>query len=916
MTLLDTPPALNGRDSGGRRGLTIDRVSPHADPYHGVEWERGDAMIGTDPGTAAFHQRDVETPSTWSQTARNIVAQKYFRGAVGEPGREDSVRQLIDRVAGTITRWGHEDGYFAADADRDAFDASLRWLLVDQRASFNSPVWFNIGVDGVAQQASACFILDVEDTLASILNWITEEGTIFKGGSGAGVNLSKVRAAGEPLDGGGHASGPTSFMRGADASAGTIRSGGKTRRAAKMVLLDDDHPDIEAFVTCKAREESKARALAGAGFDMNFDAPDAASLSFQNANHSVRLSDEFMATAERGERWRLRGRVADSVDRDVDAADLLGKIAQAAWECGDPGVQFSSTITRWHTIPNAGPIEASNPCSEYLSISNSACNLASLNVVKFLGPDDRFDVAGFVAAAQIMLIAQDILVDRASYPTPKIGDNTRRFRQLGLGITNLGAALMRRGCAYESPAGVTFGGAVCSLLGGAAYAMSARMAAALGPFEGFASDRDATVGVLGSHRDAAETLVARIAEGIDGVDGVCAQIAAAGLQQWRSACSMAHVVGVRNAQTTVLAPTGTISFKMDCDTTGVEPDVALVKHKRLAGGGSITIVNESVRPALERLGYAKDHIDRICDHLRAGGRIADPEADVAVADRSVFACALGDVHAGDTVVSPHGHVAMMAACQPFISGAISKTVNLPSDTTPTDIVDLYRLAHRSNLKALAVFRDGCKASQPVTAAAPAAVDEADEAAPASREREHLPRERTARTFAFKVADCQCYMTVGEFDDGRPGEIFLKVSKQGSTLAGITDALAMSVSLGLQWGVPASAFVGAFTGMRFEPAGMTDDPEIFSATSLLDFLGRKLALSYLHPDERAGLGIVSKTERSQTALPGLGGDPFSGTQPDSVRIGGDAPLCVPCGVAMRRVGACWGCESCGTTSGCG
>ena len=932
-----------GRADGAtrRRGMRMERLGPDPDPYADVVWTKRQALVRNYQDPAAppvFRQDDVEFPAFWSQQAVDICASKYFRGQLGTPQRERSLRQLIDRVADTIADWGEADSYFAGPADAEAFRASLKWVLVNQMAAFNSPVWFNIGVPGVAQQASACFILSVEDTLTSIVNWWGEEAEIFRGGSGAGVNVSAVRADGEPLSGGGRASGPVSFMRAADAAAGAIRSGGKTRRAAKMVLLDADHPDVETFIEAKAREEDKARSLVAAGWDMDFDSADAASLSFQNANHSVRLCDEFMEAATAGSPWQLRGRQSSDADRTVDAADILDAICDAAHRCGDPGVQFSSTISSWHTLPNAGPITASNPCSEYMSVDDSACNLASVNVVSFLD-GDSFDISGLAAVVRVLIVAQDILVDRADYPTAKIADNTRRFRQLGLGMANFGAALMRRGVGYGSEAGRQFGAAVCSLLCGEAYATSAELARALGPFAGFDADREAMCSVLDRHSGHATELASRV----DVDSPTTALIAQAGATAWANAATAARHGGVRNAQATVMAPTGTISFMMDCDTTGMEPDLSLVKHKKLAGGGMMKIVNDSVPHALRRLGYDTKTVDAITAHLDVGGQISDPEAGLDPAHLPVFATATGDV-----AVSPREHVLMMAAMQVFVSGAISKTVNLPESATVADIRDLIVEAHRLGVKALAVFRDNCKVSQPLVVkradrgggesgdappvtgelVAPSVAPSADGATAklttgGVRRREPLPYERPARTFAVKIADLRLYVTVGEYPDGRPGEIFLRTSKQGSTLAGIMDALAISVSLGLQSGVPLSSYIAAFKAMRFEPSGMCDHPEIRLADSMLDLVAKILALAYLHPDEREALGIQSISERQaavEASLPGMTPNALDPPSDAQLTLGtaniGVAPLCMTCGVQMHRSGACHVCPSCGTTSGCG
>ena len=908
-------------------------------PYESVKWERHDASItnATD-GTVAFAQPDVEFPADWSPTAVNIVAQKYFRGTLGTPERERSLRQVIDRVAGTITRWAADDGYFSSPDEEAVFEAELSWLLLHQRVAFNSPVWFNIGVKGVPQQASACFILAVSDEMESILEWYVTEGRIFKGGSGAGVNLSPLRASSEPLSGGGTASGPVSFMRGADASAGTIRSGGKTRRAAKMVLLDADHPDIEAFVWCKAREERKARALAAAGFDMDLDGADSFSIQYQNANNSVRLSDEFMAAVENDTSWELRARTSGEVTSVVGARELLRQIAQAAWECADPGVQFSTTINDWHTAPAHGPISASNPCSEYVHLDNSACNLASVNLLPFFGegagPDGgcEFDIEGLRQAVRITFIAQDVLVSHADYPTELIGETSRSFRQLGLGFTNLGALLMAAGAPYDSPPARALAATVTALICGEAYATSADLAARLGPFEGFAANADATAGVLRRHRDALERIEtisgdSGAAPTASGLGALVEQLRSAARERWDRAVGGCDTHGVRNSQATVIAPTGTISFMMDCDTTGIEPDLGLVKHKKLVGGGDLRIVNSTVPVALGRLGYSLSETADIEAHiLRSGGIAGAPH--LADDHLAVFACSIGD-----DAISPWGHVAMMAACQPFVSGAISKTVNLPEDATAADIENLFVESWRLGLKAVAIYRDNCKVSQPLSVGPAASAADAPAAAAAALHgavvppRNRLPRRRQSRTFSFRVTDCHGFMTVGEYDDGRPGEIFLTVAKQGSTLAGIMDAFAISVSHGLQHGVPLRSYVEAFTNMRFEPAGLTDDPELRIATSIVDYIFRRLALEYLSFGERSELGVLSVDERTDPPLPGLesasvptaiGAEPAPDPPSQPVEPVGyrDAPLCMTCGDRMVRAGSCFACRSCGATSGCG
>ena len=916
----------------GILGIRRHFTTPGIDPYDEIDWEvRTSRLVDHRDGSVAFQQDDVEVPADWSLNATNILAQKYFRGPLDGPDRESSLRQVADRVAGTIADWGRRDGYFADVDEAEAFAAELRYLVVTQRAAFNSPVWFNIGVPGVPQQASACFILSVEDQMSSILNWYVEEGTIFKGGSGAGVNLSAIRSSREALRGGGQASGPVSFMRGADASAGTIKSGGKTRRAAKMVILDVDHPDVQEFIWCKAREERKVRVLAEAGFDVGFDGADSHSIMYQNANNSVRVTDEFMRAVEADADWDLTAVTDGSVVETVRARDLFRQMSQAAWECADPGLQFDTTINRWHTASNTGRITASNPCAEYVHLDDSACNLASLNLLKFLGASDDdtdaiggFDIDGFRHAIEVVFTAQEILVGNADYPTEAIGQTTRAFRQLGLGYANLGALLMALGLPYDSDDGRAVAAALTSLMTGHAYRTSARLADRMGAFEGFEHNREPMLGVLDMHREAVELLDAEVAPAV----------VAAGRTAWFEACALAQRVGVRNSQATVLAPTGTIGLLMDCDTTGIEPDLSLVKHKRLVGGGTMSIVNRTVPRALRRLGYDDEAVGAIlawvdehqtvvgCPDLRAG-------------HMAVFATSMGD-----NPIHHTGHIRMMGAIQPFLSGAISKTCNMPETASVDDVEELFLESWRLGLKAVAIYRDNCKVAQPLSAGngsgvEPAAAVADVAAALAEPVRRKLPRSRRSLTLEFRVADCKGFVTIGEYDDGHPGEIFVRVSKQGSTLAGIMDAFAISLSHGLQYGVPLRAFVDAFTGMRFEPAGMTDDPDLRIATSLIDYLFRRLAVEYLSVEERAELNILTTSERTQPTLPGveesvtetrqgsdLPADPP--TLPSVAQFaaqlalapsGADAPLCMQCGVAMQRAGSCYVCTDCGATSGC-
>jgi len=922
------------RTADGTIGLGRLFTSSGIDPYDEVVWERRDARLTNwIDGSVAFEQLGVEFPVTWSQNATNIVAQKYFRGALGSPEREWSLKQVVDRIVDSISDWGVADGYFDG-AEADAFRAELKYILVTQRAAFNSPVWFNIGVAGVPQQASACFILAVEDEMSSILNWYREEGVIFKGGSGAGVNLSRIRSSLEPLEGGGTASGPVSFMRGADASAGTIKSGGKTRRAAKMVILDADHPDVEQFVWAKAKEERKARVLSEAGFDMGLDGADSFSVQYQNANNSVRVTDEFMQAVVDDADWDLTAVTTGEVLRTVKARTLWREIAEAAWECADPGLQFDTTINRWHTAPNHGRITASNPCSEYFHVDNSACNLASINLLKYLQDDGGFDVGAFVHTVQTLITAQEILVGRADYPTEKIGDTTRALRQLGLGYANLGALLMALGLPYDSDQGRAWAGAITSLMAGSAYATSARTAARVGPFDGFVLESEAMLGVLEMHRDAAEALAD------DGV--VPGDLLDAGREAWDTALRDGAVHGVRNSQAVVIAPTGTIGLAMDCDTTGIEPDLALVKTKKLVGGGTMSIVNQTIPRALRRLGYSSAEVDDIVAHIDEHMSVIGAP-HLAAEHLAVFACSMGD-----NTIHYEGHVRMMGAVQPFVSGGISKTVNMPEDVTVDDVEGLHMLAWELGLKSVAIYRDNCKLGQPLSTSK-ATSDPAESHGVEIVERvvhhpvrQKMPRTRRGRTFEFRVADCKGFATIGEYDNGQPGEIFLTVSKQGSTMAGVMDAFAKSVSYGLQYGVPVRAFVEAFTNMRFEPAGMTDDPDIRFASSIMDYLFRRLAIEYMTYDERAELGIFSVDERLQPTLPGveeqvtptsqgsdMAPDPKSMTLFDHVAEpattrgpstldtprANDAPMCMTCGISMIRAGSCYVCTSCGSTSGC-
>jgi ribonucleoside-diphosphate reductase alpha chain len=899
-----------------REGLTFSRYSTTegTHPFDDVEWEVRDAVIPNyKEGGNAFEQRDVEFPSSWSQNATNIVAQKYFRGTLGTPQRESSVRQLVGRVVDTITRWGKKNGYFATGDDAQVFAEELTHLIVTQKAAFNSPVWFNVGVPDTPQQCSACFILSVDDHMSSILNWYVEEGTIFKGGSGSGINLSKIRSSKEPLAGGGTASGPVSFMRGADASAGTIKSGGKTRRAAKMVILNVDHPDIEDFIWCKANEEQKARALRDAGFDMDLDGKDSYSVQYQNANNSVRVTDEFMRAYEQDQDWRLKAVTTDETVSTVRARQLMRQIADAAWQCADPGMQYDTTINEWHTCPASGRINGSNPCSEYMHLDDSACNLASLNLLSFLGDDGSFDVAGFKRAVEIVFTAQEIVVGESDYPTEKIGENARAYRQLGLGYANLGALLMARGLAYDSDAGRAWAGAITAIMTGQAYRTSARIAEVMGPFEGYEPNADAMIRVMKKHRAA-----------VDQVDGelVPEGMLSAAKQSWDEAVALGEMHGYRNAQASVLAPTGTIGLMMDCDTTGIEPELALVKTKKLVGGGTMQFVNQTVPRALDKLGYDAEQVDDIIGFIAEHNSVVDAP-HLQAEHYSVF-----DTAMGAQPIHYMGHVRMMAAAQPFISGAISKTVNMPEEASIEEVEQLFVESWKLGLKAVAIYRDNCKVAQPLSADKKRGAGAQEPAELAHPVRKRLPMSRPSTTTSFQVGDAEGYITAGSYPDDGLGEIFLKTSKQGSTLAGVMDAFAIAVSIGLQYGVPLETYVSKFINTKFEPSGMTNDPDIRFASSMIDYVFRRLALDYLPPETREGLGIKSIAERTESVQAEVGSNteqrfleqPEAPTQ--TIELGErptakvlDAPLCYQCGSKMQPAGSCYVCTSCGSTSGC-
>ena len=853
-----------------KKGLKIERVfsTEGVHPYDELTWERRDVVqTNWKTGAAVFEQRGVEFPDFWRVNASTIVTTKYFRGAVGTDVREWSLKQLIDRVVQTYRRAGEENGYFASAADAELFEHELTWLLVHQYFSFNSPVWFNVGTPS-PQQVSACFILSVDDSMNSILNWYKEEGFIFKGGSGAGLNLSRIRSSKELLSSGGTASGPVSFMRGADASAGTIKSGGATRRAAKMVVLDVDHPDIEEFVQTKAREEDKIRALRDAGFDMDLGGSDITSVQYQNANNSVRVSDEFMRAVEDGTEFGLRSRSTGEVIESIDARELFTKISKAAWECADPGLQYDDTINDWHTNPETGRITASNPCSEYMSLDNSSCNLASLNLLKFLRDDDTFDAPLFAKAVEFIITAMDISICFADFPTEAIGDTTRDYRQLGIGYANLGALLMAMGLGYDSEGGRAMAAAITSLMTGTSYKRSAELAGVVGPYEGYARNADAHKRVMRKHQ-AANDVVRPLHAADTGVHKLATKA-------WAEVQKVGEKNGFRNAQASVLAPTGTIGFMMDCDTTGIEPDFSLVKFKKLVGGGSMQIVNQTIPRALKKLGYQPESIEAIVEYIADKGHVIDAPG-LKQEHYEVF-----DTAMGARALKPMGHVRMMAATQPFLSGAISKTVNLPETATVEEIEDIYLQSWKLGLKATAVYRDNCKVGQPLSdgksdsskkdqgmAAAAQGAERPDsrDHTPQVIEvhkpfRKRLPKSRASKTTSFTVGGAEGYMTSGAHEDGELGEIFLKLGKQGSTLAGVMDAFSIAVSIGLQYGVPLETYVSKFTNLRFEPAGMTDDPDVRMSQSIMDYIFRRLALDYLSFEDRSMLGIYSAEERQR------------------------------------------------------
>jgi len=970
-------------------GITLGRrwTRPGVHPYDEIEWETRTASIANESGKTVFEQTGVEVPASWSQLATNVVVSKYFRGHIGSPDREHSVRQLIDRVVNTIAGWGEESRYFAAADDLETFRAELTHLLVHQKMAFNSPVWFNVGVEE-RPQCSACFINSVEDSMTSIMDLAKTEAMLFKYGSGAGTNLSPIRSSRERMSGGGMASGPVSFMKGYDAFAGVIKSGGKTRRAAKMVILDVGHPDIVDFIDCKLSEEKKAWALIEAGYDASFTGEAYGSVFFQNANHSVRVTDEFMRAVEDDGDWTTHlvntGEPADT----FRARALFRRIAETAWACGDPGMQYDTTINDWHTVPMTDRIYASNPCSEFMHLNDTSCNLASLNLMRFIGSDGEFDVEAFRYACRVTITAQEILVDNAGYPTPKIAENSHLFRPLGLGYANIGALLMSRGLAYDSNEGRDFTAAITAVMTGEAYRQSAIIARDHGgPFAEYGKNREPFLRVMRKHRDA----VAQIAP-----DGAPEELVDSARRTWDEAVDLGERFGYRNAQATVLAPTGTISFMLDCDTTGIEPDIALIKYKKLVGEGFIKIVNTTVPAALRRMRYPADDVEAIVGHVDREETI-EGAPGLKPEHLPVFDCAFKPVN-GVRSIAPMGHVRMMAAVQSFISGAISKTVNMPEAATVEEIEQIYLEGWRLGLKAIAVYRDGSKRSQPlstgkkkateVTADGAAALDDAQRTIAELRaglaaarleagkpHRQRLPLERRAVTHKFEIAGHEGYITVGLYPNGQPGEIFLKMAKEGSTISGLMDALATAISLALQYGVPLHDLVNKFAHLRFEPSGFTGNPEIPIAKSIVDYIFRWLGSRFLPKEDRDALGIIERTAVSPdqvvpsamwpdaaltvtpfeptavpavpapgtSAGPGDRDEPASPTLFDGAGAGGnsgktagdgapavpaptaptartfvnqdDAPSCPDCGAIMIRSGSCYKCVNCGSTSGC-
>jgi len=941
-----------------RPGLTVDRYFTREgiDVFDELEWELRDAVISGADGKVYFEQRQVEFPRAWSQTATNVVVQKYFRGTLGTPEREHSVKQMISRVADTIYAWGKDDGYFKSDRDAWAFRDELAHLLLHQKMAFNSPVWFNVGVEA-EPQCSACFINSVEDSMSSILQLAKTEGMLFKYGSGAGSNLSNLRSSRENLNGGGTASGPVSFMRGFDSFAGAIKSGGKTRRAAKMVILNAGHPDVVDFIDCKANEERKAWALIDAGYDGGFNVVGGAydSVGYQNANHSVRVTDDFMQAVLKDGEWQTRAIVDGRTIETFKARDLMRKMADAAWICGDPGIQFDTTVNDWHPCIKTARINASNPCSEYMFLDDSACNLASLNLMKFVvrnpvaggdrGEAGGFDVESFRRAVQITLTAMEIVVDNSKYPTEQIAKNSWAFRPLGLGFANLGALLMQRGLPYDSEPGRAYAAAITALMCGESYRQSATIASdATGPFAGYADNEEPFLRVMRKHRAS-----------VDKIDTgyVDPELMTAARTAWDEAIQIGEKYGFRNGQTTVLAPTGTIAFLMDCDTTGVEPDIALVKYKRLVGGGLLKLVNGTVPEALRRLGYSDREVEAIVQFIDKNDTI-EGAPGFKPEHLPVFDCAFRSA-SGTRSIHYMGHIRMMSAVQPFLSGAISKTVNLPTDCTVEDIEDAYIQAWKLGLKAIAVYRDGCKRTQPLstnlkqatsTGAAAAVVAYADPMDALSTEerklvedlrarknkpkgppmavRYKLPDERSSFTHKFTIGGHEGYVTVGMYEDGSPGEIFVRMAKEGSVIAGLMDSFATAISLALQHGVPLPVLCEKFKSTRFEPSGFTGNPEIPIATSIMDYLFRWLTLRFQSDTaDRHPAARLTQLDLPRVPLMAKDATDSSAIIEAASSIGKDrawvqetdAPPCHECGTLMARNGACHKCPNCGSTSGC-
>lgn len=919
--------------------LKVSRLftEPKSNGYDMLTWIKRDSIIvNPTTGATVFEQKDVEFPDSWSLSAVNVVTQKYFSGMPDSSEREASLKDVINRVVNTITRQGLQENYFDSEQEAEDFKEELKFILASQRASFNSPVWFNIGISSCTQQASACFILGIEDTMPAILNWYQEEGLIFKGGSGSGINLSAVRSSIEPLDdSAGMAAGPLSFMRGADASAGAIKSGGKTRRAAKMVILNADHPDIEEFTWAKAREERKLRDLQAAGWDMSLDGKDISSVQYLNANNAVRVTDEFMQAVISDREWDLKAVTTNKTVRTVRARELMKQFSEAAWQSADPGIQFDTTINHWNTTPNAGRINASNPFSEYMHLDNSACNLASINLLKYLRDDNTFDIEAFMHTVELMFTAQEILVGYGEYPTEKIAKNTKAYRQLGIGYANLGATLMAQGIAYDSAEGRAQAAAITAIMTGYAYATSAKIARKIGPFAGFHKDRDGMIQILKQHRLAVNDIDASL---------VSENLLSAAATVWDQAVELAELYGVRNAQASLLAPTGTIGVMMDCETTGIEPDIGLVKIKKLLDGGSLHTVNQTVPRALKELGYSPRQVQAIVDYIDDQKTIIGaPEFDEK--HLNVFACSIGD-----NVIEYRGHVKMMAAVQPFLSGAISKTVNMPEEASVEDVEQLYIDSWQMGLKAVTIYRDNCKVIQDSQTDKKDDHEAPTEVAPSDTVsdkyivkgamRRPLPKIRASKTFAFTVADSRGYAIVGEYEDGTPGELFVSFAKHGSTLRGIMDAFAISVSHGLQYGVPLKKYVNTFTSTSFAPSGITDDPEIRTASSLIDYIFRRLALTYLPFDDRLELGLASIDDmlaETQTSLLGVDEaepsvNPTGAAQAEAshstsaesidkkpevkkVKRDDTAPMCFNCGNQTQRSGSCYVCAACGSTTGC-